>query len=68
MEPLKQLGSDRAPQDLKIWRESMGYSLQDACNLLDVKQAQYNDWEHGTKPTPRYILLACAALALGIKT
>lgn len=60
-------GSSHAPQDLKLWRENMGFSIEEACALLEVERAQYESWESGAAPTPRYAALACAALALGIK-
>jgi hypothetical protein len=56
-----------ALQDVKAWRASMGYTIEDACLLLEVKEDQYKAWENGARPVPRYIALACAALAMGIK-
>lgn len=52
-------------EQLRIWRERMGYTPMDACIALDCKMTDLSDWESG-KPIPRYIGLACAALALGI--
>lgn len=60
-------GSAHTPQNFKVWRENMGYTVDDACALLGVKQDDFNQWENDVKLVPRSILLACAALALGIK-
>ena len=60
-------GNAHAPQNLKVWRENMGFTIDDACALLGVKQDEFTQWENDIKPAPRSILLACAALALGIK-
>lgn len=60
-------GNEHAPRDLKMWREGMGFSVADACDMLGVKQKDYEKWESQEKPTPKYVTLACAALALGIK-
>lgn len=53
--------------DIKTWRASMGYTIADAAALLEVAESDYVEWENGIKPAPRYLILACAALALGIK-
>lgn len=60
-------GNAHAPSNFKVWRESMGFSVDDACALLEISKAQVADWESESAPVPRHILLACAALALGIK-
>ena len=53
-------------EDLAEWRSRMGYSADDAAKQLGcAKQSVYN-WERGDEPPPRYIGLACDALALGI--
>lgn len=51
---------------LQLWRKRMGYSQQDACNELGCSITLLEHWEHGSRPVPRYIGLACAALALGM--
>ena len=63
-----------APQDdrlsagtLVAWRERMGFSQRDACKALGCSRGAWAGWEIGTNPVPRYIGLACAALALGMK-
>ena len=51
---------------LKAWRERMGYSQRDACEQLGCSRTAYGRWESGIQPVPRYIGLACAALAMGM--
>jgi transcriptional regulator with XRE-family HTH domain len=53
-------------QVLISWRERMGYSVRDSCNALGCSRNAWARWENGGK-IPRYIGLACAALALGMK-
>lgn len=60
-------GNDVAPSDVGQWREGMGYSVEESSQLLGVSPAEFIRWENKSAPTPRYIALACAALALGIK-
>lgn len=60
-------GNDHAPQDIRTWRESMGYSNEEAASMLGISEFDFLQMEHGKVPTPRYIKLAAAALALGIK-
>lgn len=58
-----------APQTqppIAIWRERMGYSIEDAAKELDVPSTTIMDYESGAQPTPRHIALAMAALALGL--
>jgi len=52
---------------LTAWRERMGFSQRDACEALGCSRQAWSDWESGEHKTPRYIGLACAALALGMK-
>lgn len=50
------------------WRDRMGFSQRDACEALGCSRGALGGWENGTqKPIPRYIGLACAALALGME-
>lgn len=54
------------PKALREWRERMGYNQREASEQLGCSRAAYQGWEtDGGKP-PRYIGLACAALALGM--
>lgn len=52
---------------LASWRERMGYSQRDACTALGCSRGAWAGWENGTQEVPRYIGLAIAALALGMK-
>jgi hypothetical protein len=51
---------------LKLWREAMGFSEQDAIDALGCTRAQWVAWEGGSEQVPLYIGLATSALALGI--
>jgi transcriptional regulator with XRE-family HTH domain len=53
---------------LTAWRDRMGYSQRDACTALGCSRGAWSTWENGTHHVPRYIGLACAALALGMTT
>jgi transcriptional regulator with XRE-family HTH domain len=62
------------PQEPKLtarvllsWQERMGYSQRDACEALGCSRGAWSGWVTGTQQPPRYIGLACAALALGMK-
>lgn len=52
---------------LQAWRERMGYSQREACAELGCSRGAWAKWETGEQAAPRYIGLACAALALGMK-
>lgn len=54
-------------ETLGAWRERMGFSQRDAASALGCSRAAWARWETGAQPAPRYIGLACAALALGMK-
>lgn len=49
------------------WREAMDFSAVDACAMLGCSRQALRNWETGATKVPRYILLACAALAKGLK-
>lgn len=51
---------------LTAWRERMGYSQRDACKALGCSRVAWSQWETGAHKVPRYIGLACAALAMGM--
>lgn len=55
------------PMVLLSWRERMGFSARDAAKALGCSRAAWLSWEAGKTKAPRYIGLACAALALGMK-
>jgi len=52
---------------LAAWRERMGYSLREAAENIGCSKQAWINWEQGRQDVPRYIGLAMAALALGMK-
>jgi DNA-binding XRE family transcriptional regulator len=50
---------------IALWRERMGYSLTAAAKALGCTRTTLTGYEHG-QDIPRYIGLACAALAVGM--
>lgn len=55
------------PSDLTAWRKRLGLSKVGAAEALGCDRGSVSAWEAGSYPIPRYIALACAAIALGIK-
>ena len=55
-----------APATLESWRVRMGFSQRDAVKALGCSREAWANWENGKHVIPRYIGLACAALALGM--
>lgn len=53
-------------QSLADWRNAMGYTQVDACRALGCSRNAWASWESGRTKAPRYVWLACAALASGI--
>lgn len=53
-------------EDFAAWRNRMGYSVEDAAKQLGCAIQSVYNWERGESDMPRYIGLACDALALGI--
>lgn len=51
---------------IAAWRTRMGYSRADGAEALGCTLSELAGWESGKQPIPRYIKLACMALALGI--
>jgi transcriptional regulator with XRE-family HTH domain len=51
---------------LLAWRDRMGYSQKQAADALGCSRCSLSYWENGKHKVPRYIGLACAALALGM--
>jgi DNA-binding transcriptional regulator YiaG len=48
------------------WRERMGFTVTDCARELGCAEESVRRWERGESRPPRYIGLACSALALGI--
>lgn len=55
-----------SPATLTAWRDRMGYSQREAADILGCSLGSWAEWEQGSRKIPRYIGLACAALALGM--
>lgn len=53
------------PADLKSWRARQNLSQERAAEVLGCAKASIARWEKGQR-IPRYIALACAAIAHGI--
>lgn len=53
-------------ENLRLWRTRMSFSQRDACSQLGCSRGAYARWEKPRAKVPRYIGLACAALALGM--
>lgn len=54
------------PAALRAWQTRMGYTQRDAAEALDCSRGAYGKWRKTGSHIPRYIGLACAALALGM--
>lgn len=54
------------PADLLAWREHMHWSGREAARQLGVAHGRLIAMEHGRSTIPRYIALACMALAAGL--
>jgi DNA-binding XRE family transcriptional regulator len=52
--------------DLKEWRKRLSFSQDKAATEIGCARRSIQEWEKGVRPVPRYIALACAALALGV--
>jgi transcriptional regulator with XRE-family HTH domain len=49
------------------WREVMGFTQDQAAAELGCSRTAFGGWERAPATLPKYIKLAMAALALGIK-
>jgi transcriptional regulator with XRE-family HTH domain len=54
------------PDDLRAWRQRLGWSQDAAAANLGCGRRSLQLWENGTNATPRYIGLACVALYHGL--
>ena len=65
------------PEGLKNWRAVMGYSRQEAADVLDISLNTYSNYERGVRyesegiqqevRVPKVVEFACAAVCMGIK-
>jgi transcriptional regulator with XRE-family HTH domain len=54
-------------EDLKKWRETMGFTQEKAAEVLGYQRPYYADFERGVRNIPFLVPIACAAIWLGIK-
>lgn len=54
------------PDDLITWRKRLNLTQEAAAEKLGCGRRSLQQWEGGIHDIPKYIGLACAALALGI--
>jgi transcriptional regulator with XRE-family HTH domain len=52
--------------DMRDWRKRLGLDLKDAAEALGCSRNSIPRWEAGKTEIPRYVALACAAIALGV--
>ncbi len=55
------------PASFIAWRERLHLNRVEASAQLGISRETLRFYETGKHPIPRYIALACAAVALGIK-
>lgn len=54
------------PTEFREWRERLGLNRVEAADALGMGRNQPKRYEEG-QPIPKYVALACAAIALGVK-
>ena len=54
------------PQQFKAWRKRLGLTQARAADAIGMSLTQIKNYEAGRADIPRYVELACAALALGL--
>jgi transcriptional regulator with XRE-family HTH domain len=55
-------------QELARWRRMQGFSIRKAAETLGCSRIAFTRWERGEQQAPRYIALACTAIAMGVTT
>jgi DNA-binding XRE family transcriptional regulator len=50
----------------KAWRERLGMTATDAARAIGCSRTSIGAWESGRNKIPRYIALACQAIANGL--
>lgn len=58
-------GQQMKAEDLEAWRAKQGYSVRQACKVLDISQNRYQRFMAGMK-IPEHIGLACSAISYGL--
>lgn len=59
-------GGALTPEDLRRWLDTSGISLYEAARRLGCSRESLRLWLAGKRRVPRYIALACSALAFGL--
>lgn len=54
------------PDQLRAWRQSLGFSQAEAARQLLVSGRAYEYWEAGTRRPPKHLALACSAVSEGL--
>lgn len=54
-------------EDLRAWQKSQGYTYDSAAAALGMGRTTFADYLKRDGELPRWLALACAALAAGIK-
>lgn len=54
------------PAEFTAWKTQMGLSIPAAANALGISESSVSRYLSGSHAIPRYIELACAALAVGV--
>ncbi len=55
------------PEELRRWRQSMGYTQIQAAAKLRSSRRGYQQWENGEAALPGHLPLACMAVSMGIQ-
>lgn len=63
---MKEGGIGMTPDQMKDWRNRLGLNGTKAAEALGCNRNALAGWEAGKHPIPKYIALACAAIALGV--
>jgi len=58
--------STTSPNTITAWRSRLGLTISGAAEQLGCARNSLAAYEAGRTPIPRYIALACAAIAQGI--
>lgn len=55
------------PDAFLAWRQRLGLTQTAAAKALGLSRSALINYEHGVRPVPKPVALACAAVALGIR-
>lgn len=57
---------DMTPEELRSWRQAMGYTQIQAAANLHASRRGYQQWENGEAAIPGHLPLACMAVSMGL--